>query len=345
MQTPSFIGRWIVIIVLAVGATALLAARPLGSAFYLSKGALALERAEQRVPGAADQAIGYLDHARRLDPKSAVVERLSARARALKGDTTAAVAALQRAKELQPRSLLIAGELAHAYDAAGDHAAADLLWQAVGVDTTQLGAYGHRAFEGGDCTAAARWYAGALARQPDQAAATLFPRAICAVSLGTPDARALLAEVTTADPSFAPLLITDELIVPGHSFRFISQVSEWGVFYGQPLPSTNGSDGLFPWTGGAVVVLDAPRDGLYTLEFELRQSDPPPVRLEVLIDGVAVARLQLSRGDNSFSRVALPAVLSPGLHTVSVKFLNNDIIDGRDRDAVVAQLIVRPDPQ
>jgi hypothetical protein len=62
--------------------------------------------------------------------------------------------------------------------------------------------------------------------------------------------------------------------------------------------------------------------------------------MAVGVDGVPLARIELARGDSSWETLSLTVELRPGIHSIDLWFLNNDTVDGTDRNASVEWLVL-----
>jgi hypothetical protein len=63
------------------------------------------------------------------------------------------------------------------------------------------------------------------------------------------------------------------------------------------------------------------------------------------VDGRQLRRFTLERGDNSWQAISLPVSFNRGLHTINVWFLNNGIVGGVDRNAVIQSVALEEERQ
>jgi hypothetical protein len=164
----------------------------------------------------------------------------------------------------------------------------------------------------------------------------LFRETIAAIRSQDADVPALLAELSKRDNSFH-FFSTDYLPkIDGVAFRWMDQIGD-EVTYGTPLTNDGtGTAGFLWWTGQATAVLSVERDGNYIISARVRHGDPPPVEMALGIDGKQLEVLSLMRGDNSWETVHLPVSLKKGFHTIDVWYSNDEIVNGKDRNAAVS---------
>lgn len=309
-------------------------------------GVAALARAHmQDEPGAeAARAVSALELAYSLHSGDSGLAGRLAEAYILAGYSDHAVQLLEHSYRLQPDSLLRLEALADAYEAAGRAEEAMAIWQTLGITGPAMLEAGNGAFTGGRYSGAVAWYRRALAQgvAGDEPA---FMAAVAGVLAGRATTLDDLRSQGLAAAATQITLVQGTGIIPGGGFRSLEAIPGTPYTFGTPLSYyTQDGTGLFPWNGEAAVVVSLGRAGLYRLEFRLRESFPPPVIMAVAIDGRHQQDVTLTGGDNDWATVVVEAPLAAGLHTIHLRFLNNAILDGHDRDASVESLIVRSLP-
>lgn len=321
-----------------------------------------------RDPRALAGALDYLDAAIRWRPSDPYAHRLVGQVYAGLQKWPEAAAAFERARSLDPENPLPAWESALAYEQiwramqaapvgapseGSDRASCrneapqacydsmQQAWRAAGVDPGQFITRGDQAWRQRAYDAAFRWYTRAT---PDPAAMPfdlLFRSAIAASLGGSARAPALLAAVQERDRSFEIPTLGDAARIEGADFRWATPISPT-LTYGSPLSYlTDGSFGALWWSGEALAMLSVEQPGRYLIRANLRHSQPPPVEMAIGVDGRQAQAAALGRGDNSWQTITVPITLSRGLHTINLWFLNNAVVDGKDRDAVVEWVEIR----
>ncbi len=313
------------------------------SAVYASAGASALATA-QRSPTdtrSAAQALHYFEQAQQWSPDSPAIYRQLAEAHLLLQQPDAAITALERAYSLQPESLLIQQELAQAYAAGGRAAQADAMWNRKGLLASQALAMADDFYAQHRYADALSWYERARRLQPDLPFDMTFKAAITAVLARSPTAQNWLTAAQAHDSSFTVPKLTKRLDIPGTELRWMNHYPEHQLTYGMPLAyATDGTVGVFWVAGEALSVLEVPQAGDYLLQVQVLQSTPPPIELAIGANGRVLQQARLERGDASWETIAVPLRLDPGLNTVHLWFLNDAVIDGQDRNAIIAKITI-----
>lgn len=287
-------------------------------------------------------AITDLDHARWWRPADAQIYRQLAQARQLQGQRLATIAALEQAYRLQPESLLIQQELALAYQAVGRHTQARDLWLHSGVTAEQMAGVGDQHLTRRDYAEATHWYDQALRHGLVLRADLAFRRAVAATLAGSPEAVVLWATASEFDPTLAIYSLERAVTIPGGTLRWMTPQPEWGITYGTPLSfsAPDANMGVFWWSGEAMAIIDAPQAGEYEIQLHLRHSDPPPVEMAVGVNGQQLQQIVLERGDNSWETVTSRVIFDKGINLLTIGYLNDAFVDGRDRNGIVAWIQV-----
>jgi tetratricopeptide (TPR) repeat protein len=318
------------------------AAPALAGYYYMSRGAQTLAIAERTTlsSGELKRATADLERAARWLPADPLPLRRLARAYLLANRTDEAVAVLERARALQPDSPLLHAELVAAYEAAGQPDDAATLSRDAGLTPEQLVGVADQYMEVGRYIEAMSWYDRAVTEQPELGSPTALRRAIAAIGAGDTRANALVAEAERADPGFEVADLDEQLLLSGGQLRWFSAVGS-EITYGTSLAYPyGGQEGHFWWDGRGGTLVQVRDGGRYTLEISLRHNPPAPVIMAVGVDGAPLARIELARGDSSWETLSLTVELRPGIHSIDLWFLNNDTVDGTDRNASVEWLVL-----
>jgi tetratricopeptide (TPR) repeat protein len=141
------------------------------------------------------------------------------------------------------------------------------------------------------------------------------------------------------DNTFTINKLDSYLYINGAQLRLATSVNPPTMTFGTPLNyPLGGTIGMFWWTSRGTAIIDVGRDSSYTMTLNLRQSIPPPVVLAIGIDGMPIRYLTLSAGDNTWESFTFPLILSKGIHTIDIWYLNNKVIEGKDRDAALMSI-------
>lgn len=297
---------------------------------------------ELRDPGAAEQALGYLAAAMRWRPDNPQAYRYASYIYAARHDWSAATNEIERARAIAPRNQLITWESALVYEQRSYVSSDDVLprlrqaLQESGYDAGRAMEIGDAAFAIRQFAEAASYYKRALVLKPDAPFDLLFRATTAAALSDDPAASGLIAQLKVLDPSFViPQVVTSHLI-EGGNLRWMTPSGET-MTYGTPLPRVSPQDGsgVMQWSGQAQALVQVEATDSYRLEMRVRHGQPAPIKLAIGVDGQQVQSVSLERNDNLWETISLPVSLTAGIHALDVWFLNNAIVDGKDRDAVI----------
>lgn len=310
--------------------------------FTLQRGAAVLARVEQAEADPAMLAASMVDlqRAAALLPTDPLPLRYLARAYQQSGRLEEAIAVLEQAALLAPQSILIHQELLLAYQTAGRYEQGALLETQLGYAPEQGVAVGDAYLANGDYAQALLWYDRVCDRWPERAEQLAFRRLVAAIPLNDPRAPALLrqAQATLTDLE-APRIGAQPVVVNGAALRWVGDVSLPDVSSGIPLNYPyGGSEGVFWWDGRGTLIVAVDQPGTYLLRITTYNSSPPPVELAFGVNGHRVQSTSLTRGDNTPSVVEFPVTLHPPLASLDVWFLNNDMVNGQDRNATIGRI-------
>lgn len=308
-------------------------------------------------PGSMDQvtqAIADLQTSLKYNPDDSQTFLLLGRAYLLTGQSDQAVEAYRTYIRLRPANPLGHLELGFAYEAqcrsrggsSGsyfDCPNAIAEWRAGGLDSSQFIGLGDDAFKQRHWADAFAWYT----RVGDLGTRTggdqplpfdlLFREMFAAALAQSADAQPLLNAVRTRDSTFRVYSLQDNLTIQGTGFRWMTPLGDGkDANYGIPLSNGgSGTAGFLWWNGQAMALLSVAQAGNFSLRARLQDGAPPPVEMAIGVDGQQLEQITLSRGDDSWETLTLPVSLAEGFHSIDVWYLNDAIIDGRDRNAGV----------
>ncbi len=86
------------------------------------------------------------------------------------------------------------------------------------------------------------------------------------------------------------------------------------------------------WNGDAITGVQVLSGGNYELNLLAQNNPPIPIRFQLLVDFQPLGTFELSLGDMSWQEFSTIISLDVGIHTIGVRYLNDDFIDGLDRN-------------
>ncbi|NWF79023.1 MAG: tetratricopeptide repeat protein [Chloroflexi bacterium] len=311
----------------------------------MQRGAAALTVAERVEvdPETLSGPIGDLRDAAALLPTDPLPLRYLARAYQQSGRQDEAIATLERAASLAPNSLLVRKELMLAYQAAGRLEQAAQLEAQIGYTPERMIAIGDSYRRNGDHVEALRWYDIARARDPSLGSQLAFRQLLSAASTGDPRAQTFLREVQAVLPDLVlPHVGTAGVVVPGALLRWVEVYPQLGITYGTPLNHTHGgTDGVLWGNGHATLLIAVDQPGDYVVRVTTHNGNPPPVELALGVNGRPLQQVALTAGDDTWSVLEYPITLKTPLASLDVWFLNDGMVQGIDRNAVISQIDIQ----
>jgi hypothetical protein len=215
-------------------------------------------------------------------------------------------------------------------------------------DASQLSLYGDDLLYQGQPVAAAGAYCAALItnRDSNKTPGAAFRDTAIAVMIQNPNAVLQVNKLQSNDSLFTIADASTAVSIPATSLRWLTPVLSPEITFGTPLvlpniPPNNRGIGYFWGNGQAVAFVKINQDGLYAITAHVRHSVPAPVEMSMGIDGKLGVFSILERGDESWDTIEMQQELSPGLHTINIWFLNNEIVNDTDRDGAVSRLDIR----
>lgn len=105
-------------------------------------------------------------------------------------------------------------------------------------------------------------------------------------------------------------------------------------------PADDPTIGVMWGNSVAVAIIDVPEAARYRLTLRAQHVEPAPIELQVEHNGAKLAQFMLDRADQSWQELVMPVELEHGRHLIGVRFLNDAVAEGVDRNAVLDWLEV-----
>jgi hypothetical protein len=137
--------------------------------------------------------------------------------------------------------------------------------------------------------------------------------------------------------------VNDEKVsILGRELRLVSSslISEDAIFTQTINNAGDAETGLMLFNSHAVLVIELKRDGVYEIAMHALEMTPAPVEMALGVNGIRDGAFVLTKGDGTWTRKTISRTLSRGFHTIDVWFLNDAVISGQDRNAVVKQITI-----
>ncbi|RMG47442.1 hypothetical protein [Chloroflexus sp.] len=285
--------------------------------------------------GNEEEAIKSLLIARNLSPESIIIQRELGLAYILAGQPRVGLRILSNISN-SPESLsgLIESILEEQIDK-GNYELVYSLLEALDIAFNDAEQTANKAIEQGDGRKAFYWLLAAQILDPELKR-TLSLRKVAAIYMSDIERK----NITEEDMLEIPIhrqLSGNRVSINGGDLLWMRDVKEWGVSFGSPA-STRSSEpdvGVMWWNGRVVAFVEIVKEGQYRLRLQIKQSTPPPIVVDVFINQNKLFRINLSRGDNTWAYVDSLVHLSLGVHMISIAFVNNDIVNGSDRNVYI----------
>lgn len=296
--------------------------------FACEIGALSGDRAKSLLK----QAIGHLLSARRYYPTMAQADLLLGRAYCLAGDPENAILAYRSYLRLHPNNPLGHLELGMAYAANGQQEAVSE-WLAAGVTQEQILLQAEKSFGHKDYWTAASRYNQSVIGLSSQPMAIILHWAIAASISG----QGFPASAYHTLPVFK---INDMGVtsIEARYLRWLLEIDPNILKYGDRLLDHPGKDPSIArmwWSGDAIGIIQVPTIGTYSISILAQNTVPPPIQMAITVDLEPVFQFQMERGDLSWEKLNTEITLTAGFHVIGLRFLNNGVVNGIDRDAVI----------
>lgn len=135
--------------------------------------------------------------------------------------------------------------------------------------------------------------------------------------------------------------MTTSLHIAGGDLRLMQALGPPNFAFGAPV--NPGGPALLWWQGRASVPLNVPNTARYTITIRTQHVEPAPILLELGADNQVIRAIGLGKGDQTWEEIAFQVDWSAGLHTIDVWFVNDGVVEGKDRNAVVESIQVEMD--
>jgi hypothetical protein len=296
--------------------------------FACEIGALSGDRAKSKLK----QAIAHLVAARGYDPSLAQTYLLLGRAYCLYGEPQNAILAYGGYFRLHPNNPLGHLESGLAYAEAGQQEAINE-WLVAGVTPDQILSQAEKSFNLKDYWSAANWYSQSAIGLSSQPISIILRWAIAATLSGLkfPESAYQILPVFMVNN-------TGVTHIEAGNFRWLREIDPNILKYGDKIfdhPGKDPSIARMWWSGDAIGIISIPSSGKYSVSILAQNTVPPPIQMALTVDLVPVYQFEMERGDLSWVKSNIEIYLTAGFHVIGLRFINNGVVNGIDRDAVI----------
>jgi hypothetical protein len=196
-----------------------------------------------------------------------------------------------------------------------------------GITVEQLVARGDYALAQGTLNGAIKWYRRAQAMESDPTSAG-FQRGLASV----------LAQGQSLDQLEVVPLDKIGARIEAEQLRWLQLEPITNIGLGDSLVSINPNlpnVGVLNWAGTAVALIDVAEGGTYRIKLRAQHTTPGPIQIQMEHDLASIGQFTLTRADQSWEELEIDVTLQPGIQLFGVRFLNDAIVDGIDRNAVL----------
>jgi hypothetical protein len=158
-----------------------------------------------------------------------------------------------------------------------------------------------------------------------------FERMVQAINQQNLEAPALVEGYLQVDSAFSVFNVGDT--IPATELRW--STSEADLRAGSELLPLDDGAAVMPWSGQAVAVIAVEEPASYRLRLSVLDAEPAPIEMAIGINGLQLHNFELTREDQTWQIVEVPVTLQAGLHTINIWYLNDMVVDGVDRNAVL----------
>lgn len=261
---------------------------------------------------------------------------------ARQGNINGAIAQLNLAYQLHPADKLVTRLLATAYDSGEFYAEANGLWQQLAETPDWMIDRGDHEWLDRHFPKAIVWYQRSLksvAAMSDGLAFRVLVASIIEENGNTQDLTSWAEKIGIVVPLVRQNGTT---LIPGGDFHWMDPMPEFGIESGTLLSFPGGSEfGTLWWQGEAVSIVNIVDSGQYELSAMLFNSTPPPISVQIGIDGQDFIPASLTKGDMTPETISRVVSLAKGLHTIQVRYENDAVLQGLDRNAIIEKFLIR----
>ncbi len=208
-------------------------------------------------------------------------------------------------------------------------------WHRYGIDTSQFLTKARSYFANKQYSDAHIWYQRALKYD-----------LLSTEELGISDQYKLAVSAVLNESELPRFLITTIPIVEINSpttimanqLHWFSEIPNWKVNYGDSIPIKTIDQhiaGILYWSGVVGVFISVPQDGTYQISIQVQNTLPAPVSLQVEDGFDALTNFEVNLGDQTWQVYQISAHLKQGIHLLDVNYLNDEVINNVDRNAIL----------
>lgn len=191
-----------------------------------------------------------------------------------------------------------------------------------GVDADQFLRQARASFDAGEFRVADLFYSGAILTNSTLSAEDRFSWRLARLVDG-------MSSNENADPTIKVHLISDQIQINARDLTWTN-----GTPVSESPSEGLGSATLF-WNGAIFAPVNVTQAGQYRLTVKAKNSAPPPIRIQVERNFSSQAVLEFIRGDSSWQEVGTDILLSSGIQLIGIRFINDEVVNGVDRNAVI----------
>ncbi len=205
-------------------------------------------------------------------------------------------------------------------------------WSSAGLTAASMMSVADNELEAAHPAIASEWYDRAKAGGVKQTGSIAFRSAIAAVASGQ-------RFPSDLDPLLLSThLLTEDVYIQARTLQWMIMEPSWHVNYGDPLAKFPGSDpemGVLHWDGSAVTAVEVLAAGTYHITIRGQHLSPAPIQFRLEHNLRPVMSFAFVDGDKSWQEVGTDVYFEPGLHVIGIRFMNDGVINGVDRDLVL----------
>ena len=212
-------------------------------------------------------------------------------------------------------------------------------WEDAGATADQFFEDGNLAFSSQNYTSAADWY--------KHGAAFLASSLPSGILLKWEIASVIAHHTVDNLPNNEELIIlplSESLKIEAETLRWLKIDPHWNLEYGNQLidhPSSNPNVGVMWWSGQAATFIQTDESGMYELTIRVQNTPPAPIKLKLEHNFTTIEQFEFSKEDMSWEERTVEYYLAEGVHLIIIQFLNDDSVDGVDRNAVIDWLEIK----
>ncbi|MCB9150117.1 MAG: tetratricopeptide repeat protein [Caldilineaceae bacterium] len=267
----------------------------------------------------------------------------------LQGDYAAAAESYKRALNLSPTSRWIREELADMYGLSKKPQQEKAEWIYLGISPEKMIKNGDDALHMHMYGDAYKWFTRAIRFNPGLQKSLAFRQAITGAISRHKDADELITNLRDYGQSFKIYPVSERVTVAGQELFWLSEIGDipgiglvtYGTALGNSSSRMTQRIGYMLWNGEVGMFFNAATEGWYDISVNLQHSSPPPVLMQLRIDETLIDNIDLQKGDNSWEVFSHLIMLQKGIHMLHIEFKNDNVIDGKNRDAAIEWITIQ----